>query len=129
MTTCQTASKWSLLPMPADRRIADDRRDLSTDRSEDMYALLGHVDIDPNRVDEAEALLRERLLPRVKEMEGFVSGTFTRDRAGRWGRSVVIFENEAAAEKAAEAAAAMAPPEGAPLQFRTFDIAEVIVQA
>lgn len=94
-----------------------------------MYALLGHVDIDPKRVHEAEALLRERLLPSVKEMEGFVSGTFTRDRAGRWGRSVVIFENEAAAEKAAEAAAAMAPPEGAPLQFRTFDIAEVIVQA
>jgi len=93
-----------------------------------MYALLGHVDIDPNRVGEAEALLRERLLPRVKEMEGFVSGTFTRDRAGRWGRSVVVFEDEAAAEKAAETARGMAPPDGAPLQFRTFDVAEVIVQ-
>jgi len=94
-----------------------------------MYALLGHVDIDPNRVDEAETLLRERLLPRVKEMDGFVSGTFTRDRAGRWGRSVVVFEDEAAAEKAAAAARGMAPPAGAPLQFRTFDIAEVVVQA
>jgi len=94
-----------------------------------MYALLGHVDIDPNRVDEAEALLRERLLPRVKDMDGFVSATFTRDRAGRWGRSLVIFNDEAAAEKAAETAKGMAPPEGAPLQFRTFDIAEIIVQA
>lgn len=93
-----------------------------------MYALLGHIDIDPERVDEAEAMLRERLVPAVKQFDGFVSGTFTRDRDGTWGRSVVVFDNEAAAEKAAENARSMAPPEGSPIRFRTFDVVTVVVR-
>jgi hypothetical protein len=93
-----------------------------------MYAVLGHVDIDPTRVAEAERMLRERLLPTVRQWEGFVSGTFTRDRNGAWGRSVVVFQDETAAEKAAENARGMAPPEGAPIQFRTFDVVEVVAQ-
>lgn len=93
-----------------------------------MYAVLGHVDIDPERLDEAETLLRERLVPTVTEWEGFVSGTFTRDRDGTWGRSLMIFEDETAAEKAAENARGMAPPDGAPIRFRTFDVVQVVVQ-
>ena len=94
-----------------------------------MYAGLGHVDIDPERVAEAETMLREQLVPTVIQWDGFVSGTFTRDRDGAWGRSMVIFDDETAAEKAAENARGMAPPDGAPIQFRTFDVVEVILQA
>jgi hypothetical protein len=93
-----------------------------------MYAVLGHVDIDPERVEEAETMLRERLVPTVTQWDGFVSGTFTRDRDGAWGRSIVIFDDETAAEKAAENARGMAPPDSAPIQFRTFDVVEVVVQ-
>jgi heme-degrading monooxygenase HmoA len=94
-----------------------------------VYAVLGHAEIEPDRADEAEAMLRNALLPQVKEMDGFVSGTWTRSRDRRHGRSVVIFDDEASAEKAAENARAMAPPPGAPMAFGSFDVVEVLAQA
>ena len=94
-----------------------------------MFAVLGEAEIDPDRVEEAEQVLNAVLLPQVKEMDGFVSGTWTRDRDGSRGRSIVIFRDETSAVQAADAAASMAPPEGAPMKFKPpFDVVEVIVQ-
>ena len=94
-----------------------------------MFAVLGDVEVDSDRVDEAQAMLMNGLLPQVKEMDGFASGTWTRDRDGSRMRSVVIFQDEASALKAAEAAKGMAPPDGAPIRFGTVDVVEVVAQA
>jgi hypothetical protein len=63
-----------------------------------MHAAVGHVTIDPSRMDEAEKQLNEMVVPTVKEANGFVSGIWThqspwqgrgdyhvRERAGRTG--------------------------------------------
>lgn len=94
-----------------------------------MFAVLGDVEVDADRVEEAQAMLMNGLLPQVKEIDGFVSGTWTRDRDGSRGRSVVIFEDEASAVAAAENAQGMAPPDGAPIRFGSFDVVEVVAQA
>ena len=93
-----------------------------------MFAVLGHAEIDAGRVDEAQAILEDRLLPQVKQMPGFVSGTWVRDGDNSRGRSMVLFEDEASALGAAEQARGMAPPDGAPIKFRGFDVVEVVAQ-
>jgi hypothetical protein len=94
-----------------------------------MYAVLGTVDLDTSRQEEAEALLNDGLVPRVKAMPGFVSGTWSRSLDGAEGRSLVLFESEEAAQGAADSALAEGPPAGAPITFRSFDVLEVVAQA
>ena len=61
-----------------------------------MFAVIGNAQIDPDRVEEALSILEERLLPRVKTMGGFVSGTWTGSLDDKNGTSMVLFETEAA---------------------------------
>ena len=91
--------------------------------------MIGRVEIDADSVAEAEATLRQQLLPAVKEMPGFVSGTWTRSLDDKSGRSVVVFDSEESARAAAEAAKGMAPPPEAPITFGTFEVVRVVVQA
>lgn len=94
-----------------------------------MFAVIGRAEIDADRVAEAEAALHQQILPAVKEMAGFVSGTWTRSLDDKSGRSVVVFDSEDSARAAVEAAQGMAPPPGAPITFGTFDVVRVVVQA
>ena len=93
-----------------------------------MFALIGSAEIDQDRVQEAEAILKERLLPSVKAMDGFVSGTWTRSLDDASGTSMVLFESEAEANAAMEAAKEMVPPPGAPITFGV-RLVRVIAQA
>ena len=93
-----------------------------------MFAVIGRAEIDADRVAEVEAILSQQLLPAVKEMPGFVSGTWTRSLDDKSGRSVVVFDSEDSARAALEAAKGMAPPPGAPLTFGTFDVVTVVAQ-
>lgn len=94
-----------------------------------MFAVIGNVGIDADRVAEAEAMLHQRLLPAVKEMAGFVSGTWTRALDDASATSMVIFDDEESARAAVEAAKGLTPPPEAPITFGTFDVVRVIVQA
>lgn len=94
-----------------------------------MHAVFGTVEIEADRVAESETMLKEQLLPRVKDFPGFVSGTWTRSMDDTQGRSLIIFDNEESARAAIEAAKEMAPPPGAPIKFGTFELFQVVAQA
>lgn len=95
-----------------------------------MFAIMGRATIDPERVQEAEAMLHERILPGVKETGGFVRGTWTRTLDDSTGRSLVVFDTEENARAALKAAQEMAPPPGAPITFDTadFDIVRIVTE-
>lgn len=93
-----------------------------------MHALVGAVEIDSSRGAEAEALLNETLVPMIRQMTGFVSGTWARSVDGTQGRSIILFESEDAAGAAAKAAAE-GPPPGAPVTFVSADVFVVVAQA
>ena len=93
-----------------------------------MHAIVVTVEIDPARADEAEAMLHSTVVPDVKQMPGFVSGTWARSADGTKGHSVVIFENEDAA-KAAVGQARQGPPPEAPVKTLYAEVYEVVAQA
>jgi heme-degrading monooxygenase HmoA len=73
------------------------------------------------------SMLNDQVVPGVKGMPGFVSGTWARSADGTKGHSVVIFETEDAAKAAMEQARAT-PPE-APVKMLYTEIYEVMAQA
>ena len=93
-----------------------------------MHALVITVGIDPDKADEATAMLHNQVVPDVKATPGFVSGTWARSADGTNGHSVVLFENEEAA-KAALAQAKQGPPPGAPVKMLYAELYEVLAQA
>lgn len=94
-----------------------------------MFAVILRTEIDAERLAEAEAMLNEQILPAVKTRPGFVSGIWARALDGKSGTSIVVFEDEASARAAVEAATEMAPPPGAPVTYGAFEVASVIAQA
>ena len=93
-----------------------------------MHAVIGRVEIDSSRADEATELLNNYTVPMVKQAPGFVSGTWARSEDGTHGQSLILFESEEAAKAAAERAAA-GPPPGGPVTFVSADVFEVLAQA
>lgn len=93
-----------------------------------MYAVVVQVDLDTSRQDEGVQTLESFVVPTVKAMPGFVSGTWMRSLDGSEGRSLLVFESREAAEAAA-ARIAEGPPAGAPVTFRSADVGEVLAQA
>jgi quinol monooxygenase YgiN len=93
-----------------------------------MYGVIVTVEIDAQRGDEARELLNTFTVPTVKQLPGFLSGTWMRSADGTRGRGVVLLESEDAANAMA-AQAAEGPPEGAPVKFVSADVFEVLAQA
>jgi hypothetical protein len=93
-----------------------------------MHAVIGTVEIDANRAEEASELLNSFTVPNAKQAPGFISGTWGRSADGARGHSVVVFETEASAKAAAERLA-QGPPLGAPVRFVSADVFEVMAQA
>ena len=93
-----------------------------------MYAVLGSVEIDSGRAEEAAELLNNYTVPMVKQAPGFVSGTWGRSEDGTRGQSLLIFESEDTAKAAAERAAT-GPPPGGPVTFVSAEVFEVLAQA
>jgi hypothetical protein len=93
-----------------------------------MHAVIGTVDIDANRADEAIGLLRSFVVRNAKQAPGFIRGTWCRSADGTRGHSVVLFQSEATAKAAAERVA-HGPPPGAPVRFVSAEVFEVLAQA
>ena len=82
-----------------------------------MHAVLVKVSI--NDVEGSAKELRETVVPRISQLPGFVAGYWTRSDDGSNGRSMIIFDSEEAARKAAERIGPNVP------QGVTFESAEV----
>ena len=92
-----------------------------------MHAMVATVEIKAGRGDEAVAALNDQVVPRVKAMPGFVSGTWARSADGTKGHSVVIFETEDGAKAAMENA--KQTPAEAPVKTLYVEIYEVLAQS
>lgn len=93
-----------------------------------MHAMVGEVEIDASRADEARELLQAFTVPTAKSQPGFISGTWVRALDGKRGRSILLFESEATARACAEVAA-QGPPPGAPVKVISMEVYEVMAQA
>jgi hypothetical protein len=71
-----------------------------------MHAVIVEVTI--NDIEQAQSELRERVVPAVSQAPRFVAG-YWMDRGEGKGHSVVVFENEEAANRAAEQVRSNAP--------------------
>ncbi len=69
-----------------------------------MHAVLVTVQLSENP---DPTILRERVVPQVKELPGFIAGYWT--RAGGEGRSIVVFDSEENAAAASERVPSMVP--------------------
>ena len=94
-----------------------------------MHGVIVQVKIDPSREDEARRLLREAVVPRAKQLAGFVGGNWLRALDGDRGTSVLLFESEEAARAAAERIRSEGPPAGTPVELEAVDAYEVLEQA
>ena len=92
-----------------------------------MYAVFVESTLDPNRIDEVDAMLRDKIFPMVKAAPDFVSGTWVRSDDDTEGRSVVIFKSKEEAQKAFEAAA-QSLPSGGPITIQSSKLLRVVGQ-
>lgn len=93
-----------------------------------MHAVIGTVEIDTDRAEEANDLLLGFSVPNAKNAAGFVSGTWCRSADGTRAQSMLLFESETTAQAAA-ARLAQGPPPGAPVRVASVDTFEVVAQA
>lgn len=86
-----------------------------------MHAVIVSVKLSDNP---DPTVLREQVVPRVKELSGFVAGYWTRD--GSTGRSMVVFDSEENARAASDMVPSMIPS-GTTIEGNT--VAEVVANA
>ena len=95
-----------------------------------MRALTWHgkrdvrVDTVPDPAIEDPTILREQVVPRVKELPGFVAGYWT--RGDGVGRSIVVFDSEENAQAASDLVPSIVPS-GTTLEGN--EVSEVVAQA
>jgi hypothetical protein len=92
-----------------------------------MHVVVGHVRIDPQRGDEAKELLDSLVIPTVKANAGFVRGNWARSLDGTRGTSFVVYDTAEHAQAAIDNAPT--PPEGAPAQFESAAVYELLGEA
>lgn len=83
-----------------------------------MHAVIVNVKLSDNP---DPTVLREQVVPRVRELPGFVAGYWARD--GGTGRSMVVFESEENAQAASDMVPSMVP-QGT--QIETNTVAEIV---
>jgi hypothetical protein len=62
-----------------------------------MHAVVGRWRIDLNRMESQQAFLRERIVPRVRNSPGFLSGHWSKPAEDGIAHSFILFEDEATA--------------------------------
>lgn len=92
-----------------------------------MYGVIGHVELDPARQDEAEQMLHDEVIPMVKGIPGFVSGYWLRSDDGTSGMSLMLFETEEQAKNVI--ANRPDPPAGGPIKGMQMEVRRVLAQA
>jgi len=91
-----------------------------------MYAVVTNQTIDPERSDEVDRNLRERVVPAQRSLAGCSEVVHLRSRDGRTGIVIMILDT---AEHAQEAASTITTPEDAPVAIHNTAIYEVSAHA
>ena len=66
-----------------------------------MFGRLVEIEsVDPSKRQEAEGIIRERIIPGLKEIEGFAGFIFLVDEKNQRSRSVALWETKEGAEEA-----------------------------
>jgi hypothetical protein len=90
-----------------------------------MYALVGHVKIDPGRIDQAEKQLSEMVIPAVSGAKGFVSGTWAHSDELGSGVSIATFETEEDARAFLAGMQSMPMPPDSPVTIESMELYRV----
>jgi hypothetical protein len=93
-----------------------------------MYGLLVELEIDAAQAEQAIGFLREVAVPMIRQGPGFVSGTWMRSLDGARTRSLILYDDQQAANEAADRAR-QGPPTGAPTRYVSAEVFEVMAQA
>ena len=93
-----------------------------------MHAIVVHVKIDPGRIDEAQRMLREEVVPSVQQAPGLVNAYWLLSEDQSDGYSVILFDDKDAAQKAIDLNPPQ-PPADAPVQLADISTFEVVAQA
>jgi hypothetical protein len=94
-----------------------------------MHGVIVQVTIDPTGEEAARKTLHEVVVPMVKGLAGFASGTWLHAVEGDAGRGVMLFESEEAARAGADQIRSQGPPPGVPVTLEAVEVYEVLAQA
>jgi hypothetical protein len=95
-----------------------------------VFALIGRVELKPDRADEALAMIGERGVAMVQGMSGSKGGYWARNLKGDdIQHSVWLFETEEDARKAEATFNALRDMPDAPAKFVSVDVCEIVGQA
>jgi hypothetical protein len=72
-----------------------------------MHARTATIEGDASKIDDAVAMLNERIIPRLKELSGFTAVNFLADRSAGKLVAVAFWQDDAALEGSAEAVESM----------------------
>jgi len=92
-----------------------------------MHAVVATVNIVQGQFESSRKVLREDVVPQVRQAPGFVKGYWTISADATTGTSLVVFDTKEHAESAAGMARSTATPPGVTL--RTVEIREVVAEA
>jgi hypothetical protein len=94
--------------------------------SRDLHGLIIEVKVDLARHQEAEALLRDKIVPSLEAFPGFVRGYWMGSDDGRF-TSVIVFSSEEAAWAVLGAGPVI--PEDAPFTITRYEVQRVLADA
>ena len=92
-----------------------------------MYAIVGTSKLKFENPDGAPQMANG-ILSGLRDLPGFVTGSFARSTDGNHGRSMILFDTEAQARAAAETARASIPADG-PVEVVSIEVYEVVAHA
>jgi hypothetical protein len=94
-----------------------------------MHAVVVTTSVDDSAVDPEFGILRQQIIPAVRQFPGFVGGYWLRPTGGT-GQAIVVFESEDAGRSAAESMNVKPGTSLAPgTEIKTVDFIEVVGHA
>jgi hypothetical protein len=72
-----------------------------------MYARISTVEGDPSKIDDAVAVINDKIIPTLKGVKGFTAANFLADRSAGKLVAVTFWQDEAALEGSVEAVGPM----------------------
>jgi hypothetical protein len=72
-----------------------------------MHARMSTVQGDPSKIDDAVAVINDKIIPKIKELNGFTAVNFLADRSSGKLVAVAFWQDEAALQGSAEAIGSM----------------------